>query len=99
MSGERPNTSPEPSRPARQAEYRWDLSAASIYACDVANSTAGVDDVILNLGVTQRDAEAPGELSVRMIRRLSLRPLTARHLRDMLRSVIADIDADQPRPR
>ena len=99
MSGERPNTLPEPPRPTQQAEYRWDLSAASVYACDVANSTAGADDVVLNLGVMQRGDDTPGELSVRMIRRFSLRPLTARHLRDMLRNVIADIDADQPRRR
>jgi hypothetical protein len=80
-----------------QPEVRWDLDAAVSHICDVANSAAGPDDVVLNFGATQRRGEVPGEVTVRMQRRITLRPLTARTLRDMLRDVIADIDADRPR--
>jgi hypothetical protein len=82
---------------AHQPEVRWDLDSAVSHTCDVANSTAGPDDVVLNFGATQRNDTAPAEVSVRMLRRITLRPMTARTLRDMLRDVIADIDADKPR--
>jgi hypothetical protein len=82
---------------SHQPEVHWDLSRASSHVCDVANSTAGPDDVVLNFGATQRGGEGSAEVSVRMQRRITLRPLTARNLQDMLRSVIADIDADKPR--
>lgn len=36
-------------------------------------------------------------MSVELIKRFSLRPRTARALRDMLREVIANIDADRQR--
>jgi hypothetical protein len=82
---------------ADQPEVRWDLFGAVSHTCDVANSAAGPDDVVLNFGATQRNDTAPAEVSVRMLRRITLRPMTARTLRDMLRDVIADIDADKPR--
>jgi hypothetical protein len=82
-----------------QPEVRWDLDGATTHICNVANSEAGPDDVVLNFGATQRDGESPAEVSVRMMRRIALRPLTARTLRDMLRDVIADIDADLARTR
>jgi hypothetical protein len=78
-------------------EVHWDLDSASIYTSDVANSTAGPDDVVLNFGATQRPTQA--ELSIRLLRKIALRPQTARTLRDMLRDVIADIDADRLRAR
>jgi hypothetical protein len=82
---------------AHQPEVRWDLDSAVNHTCDVANSAAGPDDVVLNFGATQRNDTAPAEVSVRMLRRITLRPMTARTLRDMLRDAIADIDADKPR--
>jgi hypothetical protein len=88
-----------PPRTAHQPEVQWDLKDAISYTSTVANSTTGADDVVLNLGVTERHADAPAEVAVRLQRRITLRPLTARNLRDMLRDVIADIDADRPRGR
>lgn len=90
---------PRPPGAAHQPEFHWDLSAAAAYTCEVANSTAGVDDVLLNFGAIHRSGDAPAEVSVKMIRQFALRPLTAMHLRDMLRNIIADIDADQPAGR
>jgi hypothetical protein len=85
-------------RSDRQPEVQWDLSGAVSHTSDVANSLAGLDDVVLNFGATQR-GETPNEVAVRMQRRITLRPLTARNLQDMLRNVIADIDADRSRSR
>ena len=82
-----------------QPEVRWDLDGATTHTCNVANSEAGPDDVVLNFGATQRKGETPDEVSVHMLRRIALRPMTARTLRDMLRDVIADIDADLARTR
>jgi hypothetical protein len=78
-------------------EVHWDFDNAAIHVSDVANSTAGPDDVVLNFGATQRPNQA--EVSVKLLRKIALRPQTARTLRDMLRDVIADIDADRLRAR
>jgi hypothetical protein len=80
-------------------EVQWDLNGAEIYTSNVANSSAGAEDVVLNFGTTQRPSEASPELSVKLVRKIALRPQTARTLRDMLRDVIADIDADRMRRR
>jgi hypothetical protein len=80
-------------------EVQWDLNGAEIYTSNVANSSAGAEDVVLNFGTTQRPSEASPELSVKLVRKIALRPQTARTLRDMLRDVIADIDADRLRGR
>ena len=78
-------------------EVQWDLKGAEIYTSNVANSSAGSDDVVLNFGITQRPNEASPEMTVKLLRKLTLRPQTARSLRDMLRDVIADIDAEKMR--
>ena len=60
-------------------------------------STAGPEDVVINVGVTNIGHGHKGEMSAELIKRFSLRPRTARALRDMLREVIANIDADRQR--
>jgi hypothetical protein len=80
-------------------EVQWDLKGAEIYTSNVANSSAGADDVVLNFGITQRPNEATPEMAVKLLRKLTLRPQTARNFRDMLRDLIADIDADRLRGR
>ena len=52
---------------------------------------------LLNFATRQPSNDAPSEVAVRLLRRIKLPPMTARALRDMLRDVIADIDADKPR--
>jgi hypothetical protein len=87
---------PAPPRPDNnEPRIEWDVATAASYACDIATSTAGQEDVIINVGVT--NTGPPGEMSVELIKRFSLRPRTARALRDMLREVIANIDADRQR--
>jgi hypothetical protein len=78
-------------------EVQWDFNGASVFTSNVANSTAGPDDVVLNFGATQPPNGASPEMAVTLQRKITLRPQTARTLRDMLRDVIADIDADRMR--
>ena len=84
----------EPRPPQGQPEVRWDETNAATHACDVANSSSGPDDVVVNFGRRRPVAEAPDELAVEVVRRLSMRPMTARALRDMLRDLVAAIDAE-----
>jgi hypothetical protein len=93
------NTGREPQAAANQPQVEWDMSGAVSHTCNVANSTSGLDDIVLNFGATKRGGALPGEVSVQMVRRIVLRPLTARNLQDMLRNVIADIDADRSRAK
>ena len=88
---------PAPPRPDNEARIEWDVATAASHACDVATSTAGQEDVVINIGMTNIGHGHPNEMSVELIKRFSLRPRTARALRDMLREVIANIDADRQR--
>ncbi len=82
-------------RPDNEPRIEWDVATAASHAADVATSSAGKDDVVINIGVTNTGHGHPGEISVELIKRFSLRPRTAQALRDMLREVIANIDADR----
>jgi hypothetical protein len=88
---------PAPPRPDNEARIEWDVATAASYTCDIATSTAGPEDVVINVGVTNIGHGHKGEMSAELIKRFSLRPRTARALRDMLREVIANIDADRQR--
>ncbi len=89
---------PAPPRPDNESRIEWDVATAISHAANVATSTAGPEDVVINIGVTITGHGHPGETSVDLIKRFSLRPRTAQALRDMLREVIANIDADRRRP-
>jgi hypothetical protein len=84
-------------RPDDEPRIEWDVATAASHTCNVATSTAGQEDVVINVGVTNTDHGHLSEMSVELIKRFSLRPRTARALRDMLREVIANIDADRQR--
>jgi hypothetical protein len=86
---------PAPPRPDNEPRIEWDVATAVSHVCDVATSAAGQEDVVINIGVTKTGDGHPGEISVELIKRFSLRPRTALALRDMLREVIANIDADR----
>ena len=90
-----PAGTPPPPRPDHEPRIEWDVATAASHACDVATSTAGQEDVVINIGMTNIGHGHPNEMSVELIKRFSLRPRTAQALRDMLREVIANIDADR----
>jgi hypothetical protein len=91
-----PAGGPVPPRPDNEPRIEWDVATAVSHACNIATSTAGKDDVIINIGVANVDG---GEMSADLTKRFSLPPRTARAMRDMLREVIANIDADRQRTR
>ena len=85
---------PMPPRSDNEPRIEWDVATAVSHACNIATSTAGKDDVVINIGVAN---VGRGEMSAELTKRFSLPPRTARALRDMLREVIANIDADRQR--
>ncbi|HET6236452.1 MAG TPA: hypothetical protein VFE41_16055 [Acetobacteraceae bacterium] len=90
----RPDNEP---RPDSQSRTEWDVATATSHTCNVATASAGQDDVVINIGVTNAGHGHPNKMSVELIKRFSLRPRTAQALRDMLRDLIANIDADRRR--
>lgn len=85
---------PMPPRSDNEPRIEWDVATAVSHACNIATSTAGKDDVVINIGVANVGRD---EMSAELTKRFSLPPRTARALRDMLREVIANIDADRQR--
>jgi hypothetical protein len=90
-----PAGGPAPPRSNQESQIEWDVAAAVSHTCDIATSTAGPEDVVINIGVARTAHGQSGEVSAELIRRFSLRPRTALALRDMLREVVANIDADR----
>ena len=76
------------------ADVRWDTSTMASQFCDVTSITARGNELVLNFGVVQQSGSQPAELAVSLKRQVALRPMTARNLRDMLRNLIAEIDAN-----
>jgi hypothetical protein len=90
-----PAGGPAPPRSDKESRIEWDVVTAVSHTCNIATSTAGPEDVVINVGVAKTALGQPGEASAELIKRFSLRPRTALALRDMLREVIANIDADR----
>ena len=95
--GHSPAGRPAPPGPDNEPRIEWDVTTAASHVCSIATATARQQDVVMNFGVTQTHPQHPSELSVQLVKRFSLPPRTARALRDMLREVIANIDADRQR--
>lgn len=78
---------------------RWDTSGMRSHSSDVANAIAGADEVVLSFGA-KRGADLPGgDIGVELLQRIGLRPLTAKHLHDMLGNLFAEEDAKANRPK
>ncbi|HEX3990040.1 MAG TPA: hypothetical protein VHX39_02580 [Acetobacteraceae bacterium] len=86
---------PMPPRSDNEPRIEWDVATAVSHACNIATSTAGKDDVVINVGVASAAHGRQSEVSADLTKRFALPPRTARALRDMLREVIANIDADR----
>jgi len=81
---------------APEGGVRWDTAAMRGHATDVVTASAARDEVVLNFG---RTVPRDGALGVALLQRIGLRPLTARHLHDMLGKLIAEADARANQPR
>jgi hypothetical protein len=75
----------------------WDCATAQNHACDIANATATRDEVVLNFGATRVPEGLSAALSAELLRRIALRPMSAKNLLAMLRNMVAEIDAEAQR--
>jgi hypothetical protein len=71
----------------------WDRSAVGVHFSTIATATPIAGEVLLHFGV--RDGiDRPGQQQgVKLLRRLAMRPMTAKHLHDMLSRLIAEAAA------
>ena len=82
---------------AGTATPRWDTSAMTSQHCALATATATDEEVILNFGAKVGLQDAGAAVSAELLRRIALRPVTAKHLKALLTRAIGDYD--QPRRR
>jgi hypothetical protein len=82
----------------RGPAIRWDRSAAQGYASAVAVANLEANHVVLSFGA-RRGEDFPGrEQSVVLLRRIAMRPMTAKNLHDMLSRLIAEAAAAKAEP-
>jgi hypothetical protein len=82
----------------RGPAIRWDRSAAQGYASAVAVANLEANHVVLSFGA-RRGEDYPGrEQSVVLLRRIVMRPMTAKNLHDMLSRLIAEAAAAKAEP-
>jgi len=62
----------------------WDTSDTRMQVCDLATATAQPDSIVLCFGAKEADEYQVQAFTARLLRRIALRPESARHLRDML---------------
>jgi hypothetical protein len=62
----------------------WDIDDTITRECTLATAAATSDSVILSFGVQDADDEQVLAVRPRLVRRIALRPASAKHLRDML---------------
>jgi len=81
---------------ASESGVQWDTGAMRDHATDIVSASAAHDEIVLNFGrIVPRD----GPQGVELLQRIGLRPLTARHLYDMLGKLVAASDARANEPR
>jgi hypothetical protein len=75
--------------PPKSSGVRWDTTATRTHRSDIASAVATETEVVLSFGaLEQRDQE----ISAHLLLQILLRPTAAKNLRDMLGTLIADID-------
>lgn len=74
---------------------RWDLTAMSSAYCNIATATATRDAVAIHLGVTQSGDRAFAEVKPELLHRILLAPRAARHLHQVLGSLLGEYEAQR----
>jgi hypothetical protein len=85
----------EPVERAAQSAPRWDLTGMSSAYCNIAAATATRDAVAIHLGVSQGGGRAPAELQPELLHRILLAPRTAKHLHQILGSLLGEYEAQR----
>ena len=78
---------------AGPAHMNWDTSRLQSYDITLATATATPSEIIVNFGARRGGEDPNGEVTVELLRRIALKPLTAKHLADTLERLIAAYDA------
>jgi hypothetical protein len=87
----------EPSREAAaDGAPRWDLTGMDSAYCNVASATATRDSVVVNLGLSQR---AGSEWRPELLHRVVLSPRTAKHLHQILGTLLGEYEAQRGEQR
>lgn len=68
----------------------WDTSDMLTQVCDIATASAGGDHVVLGFGTRAMDEVQVRAFGARLVRRIALRPASAKHLRDMLARAVTE---------
>jgi hypothetical protein len=71
----------------------WDTSRQQGHDSTLATASATLTEIILNFGAKRGGQNPGGEVTVELLQRIALKPLTAKHLADTLERVIAAYDA------
>jgi hypothetical protein len=88
-----PGVSTAEAKGNRPAHLNWDTSGLQSHRCSVATASATGAQIILNFGTKKRRDYPGGEVIVELLRRVTLDPLTAKHLLATLQRLIAEHDA------
>lgn len=80
--------------PPGPREPHWDVSAVRNHACDVVSAAGTTGEVVVSFGATHRGGAAGEEITVEPRRKFALQPRAAQNLRDVLRNLIAEAEAE-----
>ncbi len=85
-------TGPKPAPAAAPDHLRWDTSELQSHRCTVATASVTREEIILNFGAKLGRDYQGGEMTVELLQRIALRPLTAKHLIETLQRLIGEHD-------
>ena len=71
-------------------ELSWDTTDTRTQVCDLATAAATQEQVVLAFGTRAADDLQVQAFGARLLRRIALRPASAKHLRDMLARAMAE---------
>ncbi len=76
----------------------WDTGAVRTQTVSLVTATATADAVVLSFGAQTTDyAQGHAALRTTLLSRIALRPASAKHLRDMLGQLAADLEKSSHR--
>ena len=82
------------SKPAIQRapeHLRWDVNSVESHECSLATASATATEIVLSFGA-RKPPDPIGEVTVELLQRVALNPLTAKNLAATLRRLIEDHD-------
>jgi hypothetical protein len=83
---------PKGASAAGPTHMNWDTSRMLSHDTTLATASATPTEIILNFGARRGEQNPSGEVTVELLQRIALKPLTAKHLADTLERVIAAYD-------